>query len=113
MAREPAARTGCRHRPQRGCRGRRGRGERARAPAGRWCPSAGTGPVAVLNVLFLTHSFPREPADPVGSLVLRLAVALRDADINVQVMAPGAPGLASRDLFEGILVERFRYAPRA
>ena len=65
-----------------------------------------------MNVLFLAHSFPRYATDPVGSFVLRLAVALRDLDVNVQVIAPAAHDLPSRELFEGILVERFDYAPR-
>jgi glycosyltransferase involved in cell wall biosynthesis len=65
-----------------------------------------------MRVLFLTHGFPREPQDPVGSFVLRLAVLLRDEGITVHVVAPAAPGLAQRDTIEGVTVERFRYAPR-
>jgi glycosyltransferase involved in cell wall biosynthesis len=66
-----------------------------------------------MKVLFLSHSYPREPSDPVGSFVLRLAVALRDAGVDVSVVAPAAPGLAAREEFEGIPVRRFRYAPRS
>lgn len=66
-----------------------------------------------MNVLFLAHSYPRFATDPVGSFVLRLAVALRDSGIAVRVIAPSAEGLAGREEFEGIVVERFRYAPRA
>ncbi|MGI8545888.1 MAG: glycosyltransferase [Gemmatimonadaceae bacterium] len=66
-----------------------------------------------MNVLFLAHSFPRFENDPVGSFVLRLATALRSANISVRVVAPGGPGLAARDQFEGIVVDRFRYAPRS
>ncbi len=65
-----------------------------------------------MNVLFLTHSFPRSPGDAAGSFVLRLARALRTEDINVHVVAPAAPGLAAHEEFDGISVERFRYAPR-
>ncbi|HYK82121.1 MAG TPA: glycosyltransferase [Gemmatimonadales bacterium] len=65
-----------------------------------------------MNVLFLAHSFPRDPSDPVGSFVLRLAVALRAAGVDVTVLAPSAPGLASRAALEGVPVERFRYGPR-
>jgi len=64
-----------------------------------------------VNVLFLAHSYPRFATDPVGSFVLRLAVALRDHQVQVRVLAPSAPGLPARDEFEGIVVERFRYAP--
>ena len=66
-----------------------------------------------MRVLFLTHAYPRFADDPVGSFVLRLAVALRSRDIDVSVLAPAAEGLAEHDVFEGIAVRRFRYAPRA
>ena len=65
-----------------------------------------------MNVLFLTHSFPQGEGDAAGSFILRLAVALRDEDINVRVVAPASAGLPSAEVLEGILVERFRYAPR-
>ena len=65
-----------------------------------------------MNVLFLTHSFPRREGDAAGSFILRLAVALRGAGITVRVVAPGARGLPASEEIEGIPVERFRYAPR-
>jgi len=65
-----------------------------------------------VNVLFLSHSYPREPADPVGSFVLRLAVALRDEGVAVSVVAPAGDRLPAREMMEGIPVRRFRYAPR-
>ena len=65
-----------------------------------------------MNVLFLTHSFPQGEGDAAGSFILRLAVALRDEGINVRVVAPAGAGLPSAEVLEGILVERFRYAPR-
>jgi glycosyltransferase involved in cell wall biosynthesis len=65
-----------------------------------------------MKVLFLTHSFPRQPGDAPGAFVLRLATALRNEDIEISVVAPAAPGLPDRDQFDGIAVERFRYAPR-
>ncbi len=66
-----------------------------------------------MRVLFLAHSYPRFATDPVGSFVLRLAVALRDTGVEVRVLAPSAEGLAGRDEYEGIVVDRFRYAPRS
>ncbi len=66
-----------------------------------------------MKVLFLAHSYPRFATDPVGSFVLRLAVALRDAGTEVRVIAPSAEGLAGREEYEGIVVDRFRYAPRS
>jgi glycosyltransferase involved in cell wall biosynthesis len=65
-----------------------------------------------MNVLFLTHSFPRTKGDAAGSFILRLAVALRGEGVNVHVVAPAGPGLPASDEIEGIKVDRFRYAPR-
>lgn len=66
-----------------------------------------------MNVVFLTHAFPRHAGDPVGSFVLRLAVLLRDEGIEIRVVAPAAPGVAEHDTIEGVPVTRFRYAPRS
>lgn len=65
-----------------------------------------------MNVLFLTHSFPRGYGDAPGSFLLRLATALRDKSVNVHVVAPSEAGLSSVEELDGITVERFRYAPR-
>ena len=65
-----------------------------------------------MRVLCLTHSFPRFVGDAPGSFLLRLAVALRELDVHVHVVAPAAEGLAPREELNGITVERFRYAPR-
>jgi glycosyltransferase involved in cell wall biosynthesis len=65
-----------------------------------------------MNVLFLTHSFPRSEGDAAGSFILRLAVALRGENVNVRVVAPAAQGVPEADEIEGVRVERFRYAPR-
>lgn len=65
-----------------------------------------------MNVLFLTHSFPRREGDAAGSFILRLAVALKGEGITVRVVAPAARGLPASEEIEGIGVERFRYAPR-
>lgn len=64
-----------------------------------------------LRVLVLAHAYPRFPGDPVGSFVYNLAVALRDEGVDVTVVAPSAPGLASFERLGGIPVHRFRYAP--
>lgn len=65
-----------------------------------------------MNVLFLTHSFPRDDGDAAGSFVLRLARALVAEGVSVRVIAPGASGLASQEDMGGVHVDRFRYAPR-
>jgi glycosyltransferase involved in cell wall biosynthesis len=64
-----------------------------------------------VNVLFLTHAFPRAVGDPPGSFILRLAVALAREGVSATVVAPHAPGLAQRETVQGIAVRRFRYAP--
>jgi len=65
-----------------------------------------------MKVLFLTHSFPRQPGDAPGAFVLRLATALRGEGVETRVVAPAAPGLKSHESLDDISVERFRYAPR-
>jgi glycosyltransferase involved in cell wall biosynthesis len=65
-----------------------------------------------MRVLFLAHAYPRFAGDPVGSFILRLAVSLRAEGVEVTVLAPAAPDVASRDVIEGVPVHRFRYAPR-
>lgn len=65
-----------------------------------------------MRVLFLAHSFPRNAGDAAGSFLLRLAQALESEGITVQVVAPAAPGIADTEQFDGVGVERFRYAPR-
>ena len=64
-----------------------------------------------MRVLFLAHAYPRYDADPVGSFVGNLAVALRDRGVDVTVSAPSAAGLAPHEHVNGIPVHRFRYAP--
>lgn len=68
---------------------------------------------APLRVVALAHAFPRHADDPVGLFVAQLALALRGEGIETMVVAPSAPGLAAEDLFEGIPVRRYRYAPHA
>jgi glycosyltransferase involved in cell wall biosynthesis len=64
-----------------------------------------------VHVLFLTHNFPRHDGDRPGSFLLRLGRALVDAGARVSVLAPSAPGLATRETTSGLRVERVRYAP--
>ncbi|MEQ1691545.1 MAG: glycosyltransferase family 4 protein [Gemmatimonas sp.] len=66
-----------------------------------------------MRVLFVTHNVPRFDGDAAGSFVLRLAVALQAAGVRIEILAPGAPGLAARDTREGVLVHRIRYADDA
>lgn len=61
--------------------------------------------------MFLAHSFPRFDGDVAGSFLLRLAVALAGAGVEVRVLAPAGAAAAERDAVRGIPVTRFRYAP--
>ncbi len=65
-----------------------------------------------MNVLFLTHNFPRDDGDPAGAFILRLARALGGEGVRVRVVAPGAKGLAAHERMGDVQVDRFRYAPR-
>jgi glycosyltransferase involved in cell wall biosynthesis len=64
-----------------------------------------------VNVLFLTHAFPRDVDDAAGSFILRLAVALAGQGVHATVVAPHASGLPERETLHGVPVCRFRYAP--
>lgn len=64
-----------------------------------------------LKVLFVTHAFPRHAGDAAGAFVLALAHAVRAQGVEVDVLAPSAPGLAAVDEIEGVRVRRYRYAP--
>jgi glycosyltransferase involved in cell wall biosynthesis len=66
-----------------------------------------------VRVVFVAHSYPRHRDDVAGSFLLRLALALRVEGVDVRVVAPSAHGLAAADEFDGVRVERYRYAPRA
>jgi glycosyltransferase involved in cell wall biosynthesis len=66
-----------------------------------------------MNVLFMTHSFPRHDGDAAGSFVLRLARALAGEGVRVRVVAPAASGLDAHATFGDVAVDRFRYAPRS
>lgn len=62
------------------------------------------------RVLFVTHNVPRFDGDAAGSFVLRLAVALQSAGATVDIIAPGAAGLADEATLEGVRIRRVRYA---
>ena len=65
-----------------------------------------------MKVLFLTHAFPRYDGDVAGNFLLRLASALGAQGVDVNVVAPSAPGLEPTASLNGTGVERFHYAPR-
>src|SRR6266536_1640982 len=64
------------------------------------------------RVVFAAHAFPRHQGDLTGGFLLRLAEALEREGVDVQAVAPAAPGLPARDRLRGVAVRRYRYAPR-
>ena len=66
-----------------------------------------------MKVLFLTHSFPRQPGDAAGLVraPARDGAARRRHRRRASSRRP-RPGCADHDRLDGIPVERFRYAPR-
>ncbi len=63
-----------------------------------------------LDVLFLTHNFPRHPGDFSGRFLERLALLLSERGVRVGVVVPHDPGAAEHEVMSGIPVWRFRYA---
>ena len=63
-----------------------------------------------MRVLFVTHNIPRFSGDVAGSFVLRLARALVDAGVQVDVIAPGTNEQVGDDIVDGIRIRRVRYA---
>lgn len=65
-----------------------------------------------LRVLLCATGFPRFADDGHKPFLLDHARALIDAGVEVTVLCPGGPGLASRSDVAGVEVHRFRYGPR-
>lgn len=63
-----------------------------------------------MKLLVLTTSFPRWSGDTEGNFVYELSRRLKESAI-VNVLAPHAPGLREHDNWDGILLQRVRYAP--
>ncbi len=61
------------------------------------------------RVLCLTSNFPRWEGDSTTPFVLHLAQDLMELGWQVDVLAPHAPGCATREILGGVPVERFRY----
>ncbi len=63
-----------------------------------------------MRVLFVTHNIPRFSGDVAGSFVLRLARALTDRGVTVDVIAPATNEQVGDDIVDGIRIRRVRYA---
>lgn len=62
-------------------------------------------------LLVLTSTYPRWQGDPEPAFVHELARRLTER-FEVIVLGPHAPGAARREVFDGVDVVRYRYAPR-
>lgn len=65
-----------------------------------------------MKVLFLAHAFPRYDGDVAGNFLLRLALALGQQGVDVNVVAPASAGAAEHSKVNGTDIKRFHYAPR-
>ncbi len=61
------------------------------------------------RILFVTSSFPRWRNDSTTPFIQNLAVDLRALGWDVHVLAPHAPGALTREVIDGVPVERFTY----
>ena len=61
------------------------------------------------RVLCITSTFPRWDGDSTAPFILHLAQDLQSFGWAVDVLAPHAPGAASKEILGGVQVERFRY----
>jgi len=66
-----------------------------------------------IDVLFLTHNFPRHSADFAGRFLARLACLIQEQGPRVGVLAPHHPGASTEETIDDIRVWRFRYASDA
>ena len=60
------------------------------------------------RVLMLTSTLPRWAGDAESGFILDLAREL-NADFEIELIAPHAPGAARREMMQGLQVARFRY----
>ncbi|HPC12199.1 MAG TPA: glycosyltransferase, partial [candidate division Zixibacteria bacterium] len=65
-----------------------------------------------INLLVLTHNYPRRAGDHAGVFIALLAKHLEPHGLRPIVLAPHDPGAAEREDLEGVRVHRFRYAAR-
>lgn len=66
-----------------------------------------------MQIVFLTHNFPRRPGDHAGAFLVPLIHALRARGHEVRVLAPSDRGEIGHGRHEGIPVRRVRYASPA
>jgi glycosyltransferase involved in cell wall biosynthesis len=68
-----------------------------------------SGTASPIDILYLTHNYPRFPGDFAGSFIARLAEGLSAPSRRIRVLAPHHPGVPETEDMKGVLVTRFRY----
>ncbi len=66
-----------------------------------------------MRVVFVTHNYPRDRADVAGAFLHPLALALRERDVDVRVIAPSDRGQGGDEVLDGVPIKRVRYAAPA
>jgi len=68
-----------------------------------------------LDVLYLTHNYPRHPTDFAGRFIAHLAALIQTEGRfgRIGILAPHYPGAATEETLDGIAVRRFRYGADA
>ena len=70
-----------------------------------------------MNLVYITHAYPRSEGDVAGVFVERLALALRQRNHSIHVVAPSdrgrgcGAGAGEYEQLHGIPISRMRYAP--
>jgi glycosyltransferase involved in cell wall biosynthesis len=64
-----------------------------------------------MQIVCVTHAYPRDDKDIAGAFIERLVLALKDRSHSIKVIAPSDSGTGRRDRRHGISVSRVRYAP--
>ena len=63
-----------------------------------------------MNLVYVTHAYPRSEGDIAGAFIERLAIALRHRGHTIRIIAPSDRGRGGDDELHGIPVSRVRYA---
>ena len=63
-----------------------------------------------MNLVYVTHAYPRSEGDVAGAFIERLAVALQHRGHSIRVIAPSDRGRGGESELNGVSVSRVRYA---
>ncbi|MGH7594622.1 MAG: glycosyltransferase, partial [Gemmatimonadales bacterium] len=66
-----------------------------------------------MRVIWITHNYPRYAGDLSGGFLHPLAIALRELDVDVRIVAPSDAGQGGRDELDGVPIHRMRYGTTA